>query len=962
MTWQTYYYGTKLAFVSNVNNYLGSQDEIQGQHSNTGPSNRGDNPPAPPHQRTRQDVPTSTVPRTTPFVPSRRAFLQEAVPRGMLPSEGPAAADGAAFVGRGGAAGQDWQADVDLCGVLTTGSAPYGCGPGVAAAAATSVPCFRRPVAGFNAGGMAYGSPLPPPPPRRRPQSSPLFVGATFRDNTGNARAAGGVPSEAAGSSAAHARGAGVHNSGASGNGAAHVSAAGASTGGMAGSSAAHARGARGATGEPAGTSAVHARGAGDATGGAAGSSAAHARSAGGFTGGVAGSSAPHGRGARGATGEPAGTSAVHARGAGGATGGAAGSSAAHAGAAGGSTGASGARAACARGEAGGSLSDDEMLDRALSFVPRPPRFGAPRTTTGARVSRVARRPRAGTPRGTPSPSPTRRRRQSPSTSRGAGAIDGAEAATDGTTPADLLSTSSLGFASVRREITALKRELAMTNTQQRSTLNKMDSMAVMVENFVALVSSNRDIMLEMRDKMAAAPTLPPSQGSAGTPPAPDVEPSREAEDATWIVELRPVLVQWLQNNFANARCASEVWPTSATINEYLQNKITDIMGVTPNRAASMLQGKGRLPVRVKKNARTESPNEAVRTVAAKRKTPAYRFLHRGVSHFFQRIGIMAVGTFSSRMHNEEGLGTLRRVRGTRTKFEVVFSATEANDMLANDTFIVDAGCRAALMQAAHAVFDRMRMRNFSEPGPSRAGPRNVVCRLAHIALVSLKVRQHLQMRAAPVDEDGNAVLPAGLNVGHRDEWSKEMSTLSGLLAVQGDRAVNGLRLTDGEWPGRAMADLAPPPPVLGYSVSDDGRDREDGDADAGDNRDDGDDSDDEDDDATGADGAGGDDGAPDAWVAGTNEELPPGDGEEPPEGDEGEEELDARGHEDDDEQSEAYRAARAEERREFERAHAERRRRALARTAEMVSLRAAQQAAQRAIENDGVGGEDGGE
>jgi len=236
----------------------------------------------------------------------------------------------------------------------------------------------------------------------------------------------------------------------------------------------------------------------------------------------------------------------------------------------------------------------------------------------------------------------------------------------------------------------------------------------------------------------------------------------------------------------------------SATINEYLQNKIADIMGVSPVRAASMLRGKWRLPVRVKKNARPEAPDAAVRTVSAKRKTPAYRLLHRGVSQFYQRIGITAVGTFSSRMHSEESLGTSRRVRGTRTKFEVVFSPTEATDMLANDTFMLDAGCRAALMQAAHAVFDRMRFRNFSDPGPFREGPRNVVCHLAHIALVCLRVRQHLQMRAAPVDEYGNAVLPAGLNVGHRDEWRKEMGTLSVLLAVQSDRAVNGLRITDG--------------------------------------------------------------------------------------------------------------------------------------------------------------------
>jgi len=669
----------------------------------------------------------------------------------------------------------------------------------------------------------------------------------------------------------------------------------------------------------------------GVAVGGTARASMTHTRVGAGSNGGSERSGMSYPLVAGGCSGGAPSSSAAHTRSAGRPPAGAAGSSTAGAGAVG-----------------GGNVSDEEMLDTPLSALARRPRSGATLATAGAGASRVARRPRAATPRGTPSPSPTRRRRQSPSLPRGRGDMDQAAAPPDGTAMDDVVSTTSLGFASVRREITALKRELALTNSQQRSTINKIDSMAVMLENVLALVSTNRDLMLEVREKVVAGPALPPSQRSAGPPPTPDLRPDREEEDAAWIVELRPVLVEWLQHNFANAQSASDVWPSSATINEYLQNKIIDIMGVSAVRAVSMLQGKWRLPVRVKKNAQADAPNAPVRTVAAKRKTPAYRFLHRGVSHFYQRVGIMAVSTFSSRMHSEEGLGTLRRVRGTRTKHEVVFAPTEASDMLANDTFILDAGCRAALMHAAHAVFDRMRLRNFSEPGPSRGGPRNVVCRLAHVALLALKVRQHLQMRAAPVDAEGNAVMPSGLNVGHRDDWKREMGTLSVLLAVQGDRAVNGLRVLDGEWPGRAMADLAPPPPVGGVPVG--GNGGEDGSND--DAADDGNDGDDDDDDASRGDGDGGDDGAAEDWMAGINEEMHPGEGEPPPEGDDGERELAAGDEDDEDEQSPAYRAARAAERLEFERAHAERRRRAFARTAEMLRLREAQQAAQRVTEN----------
>jgi len=214
------------------------------------------------------------------------------------------------------------------------------------------------------------------------------------------------------------------------------------------------------------------------------------------------------------------------------------------------------------------------------------------------------------------------------------------------------------------------------------------------------------------------------------------------------------------------------------------------------------------------------------------------------------------------------------------------------------------------------------------------------------MALLTLKVRQHLQMRAAPVDTEGNAVLPSGLNIGHRDEWKREIGTLSVLLSVQGDRAVNGLRIIDGAWHGRAMADIVPPPPVGGVPVSGEGDDD-------GSNADAGDDGNDGDDDTARGDGHGGDEGTTDDWMAGVNEELHPGDGEEPLEGDEGETELAAGSEDEEDMQFPAYLAARAAEWLEFQRAHVERRRRALARTSEMLRLREAQRTAQRATEKD---------
>jgi len=237
------------------------------------------------------------------------------------------------------------------------------------------------------------------------------------------------------------------------------------------------------------------------------------------------------------------------------------------------------------------------------------------------------------------------------------------------------------------------------------------------------------------------------------------------------------------------------------------------------------------------------------------------------------------------------------------------------------------------------------------------------------VALISVKVRQHSQMRAAPVDSEGNSTLPTGLNVGHRDEWKKEMGKLTIILAVQGARAVNGLHLTDGDWAGRASAELVSPPVVAGDAADGDGGDfndgadgapADDGDGDAGDDgghgRHDGAIA------GAGGDGDGdggdngGDDGAADDWMAVINEALHPGDDEEPPEGDDGEEELAAGGEDLDEEPPKTNQADQESEARWLKDAHAERRRRALARTAEKLHLRASQRAVQRATQEDDGG------
>ena len=279
-----------------------------------------------------------------------------------------------------------------------------------------------------------------------------------------------------------------------------------------------------------------------------------------------------------------------------------------------------------------------------------------------------------------------------------------------------------------------------------------------------------------------------------------------------------------------------------------------------------MLSGRWSLPQR-----RRHVPGAALATdapdvesvVPVRRNTTlAYRYLHRAVSHFYQRIGNKAVSAFSTFVNEHAGLGTLRRIRGTRTKVEVVFSPAEAAALLSNDAFITDLVYRGGVVRALQVVFSVLGLLHlFSEAGAAPGSADVIACLTAHFALVSMKIRAHLKKRAASQSDDEDAVdTTPGLNGGHRAQWVEELAVVRHLLASQGARSCSGLRMTDGEEPHRDdpsyREPLAPasaagnPPPVptsappvndvmhnsgasVNGSVEDDGNGEEASDADA---------------------------------------------------------------------------------------------------------------------------------
>ena len=272
---------------------------------------------------------------------------------------------------------------------------------------------------------------------------------------------------------------------------------------------------------------------------------------------------------------------------------------------------------------------------------------------------------------------------------------------------------------------------------------------------------------------------------------------------------LQPKVVEFLLQKFGHPRGPADVWVYITDVNVFMQEWTAQRFHVVQRVADKMLSGRWNLPQRrrhVPAAALAADAPDVESVFPVRRSTTlAYRYLHRAVSHFYQRVGNKAVSAFSTFVNDHSGLGTLQRTRGTRTKVEVVFAPDEAADLLASDTFITDLVYRAGVVRALHVVFSVLGVLHlFSEAGAAPGSSDVIACLTAHFALVSMKIRACLKKRAASDSDDEDAIdTTPGLNGGHRAEWVEQLATVRHLLASQGGRACNGLRLTDGEQPRR---------------------------------------------------------------------------------------------------------------------------------------------------------------
>jgi len=525
------------------------------------------------------------------------------------------------------------------------------------------------------------------------------------------------------------------------------------------------------------------------------------------------------------------------------------------------------------------------------NYHPRPLAASTPTLPVGSRRSR----PSAAA--GSQSPPSTRARRTSaPVTSGTPVSGSGVSPATVAVRLSEMSRVHKDAISAIRREMTASRKELAITNGSLRELTKKTDNIAAIVDRLAVSLTMQRRLLDTVGGQLTAAvaavmavPAAPtaaagtaaaPGSGADAPSPVPDgaTQPEVRVQDTKWIIDLKVALQEWLLTKFLNSTCAADVWVSTADINIFLRDWTQTRLRVDAKAAVRLLQEEWPLRTRAPKTSAPTADGQPAAATPKGKTTIAYQYLHRSVSHFLQRIGSKAVSAFSSYIHENlpSHKGTLRRLRGTRYKYEVRFSPQDAELLLKDDFFLVDSTCRAGLVRALAAVFDAHgSLRLFSESGPTPGGPRTIACRLGVVALVATKVRAHLKLRAAKgnqgnddhgsvrdvggadnasaagpraaacsssADGDMNAggdggggddggasggvgtgsddVVAVGsldargaLNGGHRPEWVTELRVVSRIFAAHGASAFNGLRITDGTDPRRADATRPPPPP-----------------------------------------------------------------------------------------------------------------------------------------------------
>lgn len=171
-----------------------------------------------------------------------------------------------------------------------------------------------------------------------------------------------------------------------------------------------------------------------------------------------------------------------------------------------------------------------------------------------------------------------------------------------------------------------------------------------------------------------------------------------------------------------------------------------------------------------------------------------YQYLKQAQSYFYTSIRQTAVKAFVASLHeySRQSIGRME-VPLKSKRATLMLCKAEAVSLLADDTFLKDVASWPALLDAVAAVAKFLcGGSKFTELNAVPWGRPAVVCLLGHLALVAVKVQEHLK-RVAELQAGQQ-----GMSPGHHGVWVTMLDTLHRLFDLS-SMPQRGIRLVDGE-------------------------------------------------------------------------------------------------------------------------------------------------------------------
>lgn len=237
-----------------------------------------------------------------------------------------------------------------------------------------------------------------------------------------------------------------------------------------------------------------------------------------------------------------------------------------------------------------------------------------------------------------------------------------------------------------------------------------------------------------------------------------------------------------------NAKCASDVYTSNVSNNRLVLDTTMDAQGLTAAGANVLLHKRVLFPSK--------------RAASGFAKIPVYRFLKRAHTYFYTTVKTTAVKVFVETMHelsgNQIGHSTMPL---NAKKARIVLSEADAIALVGDLVLVNNTRAWKSLLAAVSAVLKKMGGgEECEEPSPLPGDDPIVVCRYGHLALVAVKIEQHIK-RIANVNAATN-----GMNQGHRTlyiEWLQRLNFNFDKTAEE----QRGVRLIDGDDKDRAVVE-----------------------------------------------------------------------------------------------------------------------------------------------------------